>query len=181
MFLGSLVFKQSATEQGLAEDFVGALTTGQALSRSLHRESHIDLALKTQMVFELFSQFFSEEEANSMTRKCLREARLEAKERISIVELAQLHSEVERLLAGSVGAATAHRMLGQSNLFTEQQARDLSEVYAEILAGLKVTPDDLKRRIDYHQEGKRFSANMPQSLKKRSERELEISRQPKRN
>ena len=150
--LGSLVFKQSATEQGLAEDFVGALTTGQALSRSLHRESHIDLALKTQMVFELFSQFFSEEEANSMTQKCLREARLEAKERISIVELAQLHSEVERLLAGSVGAATAHRMLGQSNLFTEQQARDLSEVYAEILAGLKVTPDDLKRRIDYHQE-----------------------------
>ncbi len=152
MFLGSLLFKQSASEQSLAEDFVGALTTGPALSRSLHRESYIDLAVKAKIILELFGQFFAEEEARSMTQKCLREARLEAKDRISIVELAQLHSEVERLLAGSVGAATAHRILAQSDLFAEREARDLSEVYAEILAGLKVTPDDLKRRIDYHQE-----------------------------
>ena len=150
--LGSLLFKQSASEESLAEDFVGALTTGPALSRSLHRESYIDLAVKTKIILELFGQFFAEEEAHSMTQKCLREARLEAKGRISIVELAQLHSEVERLLAGSVGAATAHRILAQSDLFAEREARDLSEVYAEILAGLKVTPDDLKRRIDYHQE-----------------------------
>lgn len=150
--LGSLLFKQSASEQSLAQDFVGALTTGPALSRSLHRESYIDLAVKAKIILELFGQFFAEEEARSMTQKCLREARLEAKDRISIVELAQLHSEVERLLAGSVGAATAHRILAQSDLFAEHEARDLSEVYAEILAGLKVTPDDLKRRIDYHQE-----------------------------
>ena len=108
--------------------------------------------MKAKIILELFGQFFAEEEARSMTQKCLREARLEAKDRISIVELAQLHSEVERLLAGSVGAATAHRILAQSDLFAEREARDLSEVYAEILAGLKVTPDDLKRRIDYHQE-----------------------------
>jgi signal transduction histidine kinase len=118
----------------------------------LHRESYIDLAVKAKIILELFGQFFAEEEARSMTQKCLHEARLEAKDRISIVELAQLHSEVERLLAGSVGAATAHRILAQSDLFAEREARDLSEVYAEILAGLKVTPDDLKRRIDYHQE-----------------------------
>ncbi len=150
--LGSLLFRQSPSEQNLAENFVGSLTAGQALSRSPRRESHIDLAAKTGIIFELFGQFFSEEEAHAMTRKCLRQAFLEATDRISIVELAQLHSEVERLLAGSVGAATAHRILAQSDLFAEQEARDLSEVYAEILAGLKVTPDDLKRRIDYHQE-----------------------------
>ncbi|MCL4539728.1 MAG: ATP-binding protein, partial [Bacteroidetes bacterium] len=150
--LGSLLFKQSPSEQSLAEGFVGALTTGPALSKSLHRESHIDLAAKAKIILELFGQFFSEEEARSMTQKCLREARLEVTDRISIVELAQVHSEVERLLAGSVGAAAAHRILAQSDLFTDQEARDLSEVYAEILAGLKVTPDDLKRRIDYHQE-----------------------------
>ncbi len=150
--LGSLVFKQSPSEQSLAENFVGSLTAEQALSGSSRRESHIDLALKAGIIAELFGQFFSEEEARTMTLKCLRQALLEATDRISIVELAQLHSEVERLLAGSVGAASAHRILAQSDLFTEQEARDLSEVYAEILAGLKVTPDDLKRRIDYHQE-----------------------------
>jgi signal transduction histidine kinase len=150
--LGSLLFKQSPSEESLAEGFVGALTTGPALSKALHREPHIDLAAKVRIILELFGQFFSEDEARSMTQKCLREARLEVTDRISIGELAQVHSEVERLLAGSVGAAGAHRILAQSDLFTDQEARDLSEVYAEILAGLKVTPDDLKRRIDYHQE-----------------------------
>jgi Na+/proline symporter/signal transduction histidine kinase len=150
--VGSLLFKQSPSEESLAEGFVGALTTGPALTKSLHRESYIDLAVKTKIILELFGQFFSEEEARSMTEKCLREARLEGTDRISIVDLAQVHSEVERLLAGSLGAAAAHRVLAQSGLFTEREARDLSEVYAEILAGLKVTPDDLKRRIDYHQE-----------------------------
>ncbi len=178
--LGSLLFKQSASEESLAEDFVGALTTGPALSRHLHRESYIDLAVKTKMILELFGQFFSEEEARSMTLKCLREARLEVKDRISIVELAQLHSEVERLLAGSVGAATAHRMLAQSNLFAEQEARDLSEVYAEILAGLKVTPDDLKRRIDYHQEREALLAQHASELEvkvRERTRDLEVAQE----
>ncbi|MBM3298677.1 MAG: GHKL domain-containing protein [Deltaproteobacteria bacterium] len=178
--LGSLVFKQSESEQSLAEDFVGALTTGPALVKSAPRESNIDLTLKRKTVLRFFGQFFSEDDALSMTEKCIREAGLEDKERISISELSQLHNEVERLLAGSVGAATAHRMLAQSNLFSEREARDLSEVYSEILASLKVTSEDLKQRVDYYQEREallaQHAAELEAKVRART-RELEVAQE----
>jgi Na+/proline symporter/nitrogen-specific signal transduction histidine kinase len=164
---GSLLVKQSASEQSLAEDFVGALDTGPALTRSAHRRVYVDLNSKRETIREFFGQFFSERDALAMTEKCVRESGLADQERISISELALLYDEVERLLAGSVGAATAHQMLSRSNLFEESEARDLAEVYSEILAGLKVKPEDLKRRIDYYQERETLLAQHAQELEEK--------------
>ena len=150
--LGSLYFRQSEEEKSLAEDFVGALTTGHALSRSRERESNIDLGAKTRIVQDLFGQYFGPAESVVMTERCLHATGLEGKSRISIVELAQLHTEVEKILAGSIGSAAAHRASTQAALFTDREARDLSDVYAEILATLKVTPQELEKKIDYYEE-----------------------------
>lgn len=177
---GSLVFKQSPTERSLAEDFVGALTAGPDLTKSTHRESYIDVASKAKTILKVFGQFFSEEEAQAMTMKCIREAGVEGKDRISITELARIHNEVERFLSGSVGAATAHRWLTQSGLFSDREARDLSEVYSEILAGLKVTPEDLQRRIDYYQEREallgQHAAELEEKVRERT-RDLEAAQE----
>jgi Na+/proline symporter/signal transduction histidine kinase len=150
--LGSLFFKQTEEEQSLAEDFVGALTTSPALGRSSPRESYIDLEEKRGTIENLLKQYFTEPEAASITEKCFRSVRIDRRRRISIVELAQLHSELEKMLAGSLGAAAAHKALEMAGMFSTVEARELSEVYAEILAGLKVTPEELKRKIDYYQE-----------------------------
>jgi Na+/proline symporter/nitrogen-specific signal transduction histidine kinase len=150
--VGSLLFRQSSSEQSLAGAFVDALTSAPALRESAERESSIDLRAKERIIEELLGQYFPEREAISMTEKCLGEAGILGRDRISIVELAELHGAVERLLAGSVGAATARRILADSKIFSEQESRDLSELYGEILAGLKVNPEDLKRRIDYYKE-----------------------------
>jgi Na+/proline symporter/signal transduction histidine kinase len=150
--IGSLYFKQGEAEQNLAEDFVGALSAGQPLRRSRERESYIDVPDKRKMIEDLLGQYFPAAEAASLCRKCLLAVGIEAKDRISIVELAELHNEVEKMLAGSMGAAEAHKALAHAGIFSMTEARELSEVYAEILAGLKVTPEDLKRKIDYYQE-----------------------------
>jgi len=150
--LGSLYFSQKEEEQSLAEDFVGALSASAALPRSTHRESYIDVDPKRRMIEELLREYFSRAEASSMTEKSLQAAGIKGKSRISIVELAGLHSEVEKLLAGSLGAAEAHRALQHARIFSAAEARELSEIYAEILASLKVTPEALERKIDYYQE-----------------------------
>lgn len=150
--VGSLLCRQSEEEQSLAEAFVGSLKTGPELIRSSQRESYIDCAPKRENVENLLVQYFSKTDALAMTERCLQAAGIPDRQRISIVELARLHSEVEKLLAGSIGTAAAHKALTQAAIFTDAEARDLSEVYAEILAGLKLSPKELERKIDYYQE-----------------------------
>jgi Na+/proline symporter/signal transduction histidine kinase len=150
--LGSLYFTQSEEEQGIAEDFVGALTTSHALSSSGHRDPYIDLLRKTRLIGDLFGQYFGPSESVVMTKKCLASAGIEGKSRISIVELAELNKSVEKTLAGSISSAEARRAVRNAALFTDREARELSEVYAEILASLKVTPQELERKIDYYQD-----------------------------
>ena len=179
-FIGSLYSRQSEAEQGLAKDFVGALTVGLALSPTSYRESNIHLAGKTRMVEALLGEYFTEPEAKAMSQRCLNAAGLEGRLRITIVELAELHSEVEKLLAGSVGAAVAHKALAQAGIFIPSEARELSEVYAEILASLKVTPEELKRKIDYYQERETLlthhAAELEQKVKERT-RDLEAAQE----
>lgn len=150
--LGSLFFRQTEEERSLAEDFVGALGKPHPLSSSHERESYIDLSTKTRQIQALFGMYFGPAESLVMTERCVSTAGLDGKSRISIVDLAELHNAVEKILAGSIGAAAAHRALTQVGLFTDREARELSEIFAEILAGLRLSPQELEKKIDYYQE-----------------------------
>jgi signal transduction histidine kinase len=177
---GSLCFKQSEEERSLAEDFVGALKTTHPLRRSTEKESSIDLATKRKVIEKLLCQYFREDQAASVTQRCLKAVGLENKTRISIVELAELRSEVEKQLAGSIGSAAAHRAQVSAELFTSPEERELSEVYGEILVGLRVTPEELKRKIDYYQEKEmlltRHAAELEDKVKERT-RDLELAQE----
>jgi PAS domain-containing protein len=66
--------------------------------------------------------------------------------------------------------------VSQGIIFTPREARELSEVYAEILAGLRVTPTELKRRIDYSQEREILLTRQATELEEKvKEREREIA------
>jgi two-component system phosphate regulon sensor histidine kinase PhoR len=80
--------------------------------------------------------------------------------------LVELHSQVEKCLAGAIGAAAAHKALREATAFTPRESRELSEAYAEILAGLRLSPDDLKARIDYYQEREGFLMRHVDELKR---------------
>ncbi|MBI5249802.1 MAG: GHKL domain-containing protein, partial [Desulfomonile tiedjei] len=178
--LGSLYFEQSEQEKSLAEDFVGALTTSHSRGRSSHRESYIDAGTKQKIIEELLGQYLGEADAVSVTEKCLQAAGIMGQGRISIVDLAELHNEVEKCLAGSIGTAAAYRALRQAEIFSPVEARELSEVYAEILASLKVTPEELERKIDYYQEREALlthhAAELEEKVKERT-RDLEAAQE----
>ncbi len=122
--LGSLYFEQSEQEKSLAEDFVGALTSSPTRGRSSQRESYIEVSTKRKIIEQLLGQYFGEAEAASVTAKCLQAAGIAGKSRVSIVDLAELHNEVEKYLAGSIGTAAAYRALRQAEIFSAVEARE---------------------------------------------------------
>ncbi len=165
--LGSLVFEQSATEQSLAREFVDCLTKGPRLTQGAQREAYIDLDDKKRIIMEILRQYFPEDIAESMKSRSLDAAGVSSRDRISIVELAELNSQVEKQLAGAVGAASARKILSDSLMFTERESKDLSEVFAEILANLRVTPEELTTKIDYYREREALLAQHAAELEKK--------------
>ncbi|MFP5212272.1 MAG: PAS domain S-box protein, partial [Acidobacteriota bacterium] len=150
--MGSLYFKQTPDEQNVAEQFVGVLEPNVHRPHTLHREAYIDLSEKTGELRRLLSQYFVEQRVSEMLSRCLESTGLEEGSMVSIGQLVELHAEVECCLAGSIGSAAAHRAMRQGTVFTPRESEDLSEVYSEVLASLKVTPSELKERIDFYRE-----------------------------
>ena len=150
--LGSLLKEPSQESQRQAETFVGREDQVSILHDSGTRTADIPMTVKYQIVLDLFSRYFGRPKAKALTDKVIKEAGLNGKKLASISELAELYDQVLKTLGGSIGAATADRALARAEFFTLREAEELREVYAEILAGLRASPQDLKRRIDYYQE-----------------------------
>lgn len=150
--LGSLYFQQSKEEQSLAEEFVGVLAVGSALRPTLSREAYIDLTEKRREIESLLQQYLAATRAEAITAECIRAVGIENESQISISELVELHGTVEKRLTGYIGAAAAHEAMRQGTIFTTRESDELSKAYGEILANLKVTPKELREKIDYYKE-----------------------------
>lgn len=150
--LGSLSFMRGdETQENEAEAFIRILNAEPSRQHRLSRQ-FIDVAKKEKEIENLLVQYFPVEKVRLITRQSLLRMGLKGREHISIVELIELHEDVERVLAGSIGAAAAYHALRREISFTPQEQQALSETYADILANLKLTPADLKEKIDFYQE-----------------------------
>ena len=150
--LGSLWESPDAEETRDAAAFVEALEDQSMVRPSAGRVAYISLAGKLAPIEELLTRYLVADKAREVLDNCLKALGITGKPRITITELAELCDRVERHLAGAIGSATAHRAVLQANIFDEHEAKELREVYAEILASLGARPLDLKRKIDFYQE-----------------------------
>ena len=170
--LGSLYVRQQQDEINISEEFVDALATGTV--QQLPGEATIDLALKKMEIKELYCQYFPEAKSEVMIGECLSILKFGGKEKISIAELAELYHEAEIHLASSVGAAAAHKALLKSEIISHSEEKALKHVYTDIIAELKMTPSDLKRKIDYHREREKLLTLQATELE---EKILELDRE----
>ena len=115
-------------------------------------KASIVLDEKKKIIMDLFSRYFGRGKAWSLTERSLAEVGLSGKKMTSIKELAELYVQVEKSLGGSIGSATANRALFKAGFFSAGEADELREMYAEILANLRASPEELKRKIDFYQE-----------------------------
>jgi PAS domain S-box-containing protein len=150
--LVSIWQEQSPTEKRLALAFSGEGREAGLPSEKDRRTSSIDLAAKRLEIGKVLQRYMSENEAQAILARCMALCHLDGKTRITIVELIRLHSEVEKSLAGAIGAPAAHKALTSSTVFTPQESLELSEVYTEVLASLRISPEELYAKLDYYRE-----------------------------
>ncbi len=172
---GSLIFEQTKEEQGLAEEFVHVLSLFAAPARLEPGAASIDFADKKDRLIQMLGQYFSEAQARKIFDQCLQDAGIDGQGNISLVAMTKLLKTVEKHLAGSIGAAAAHKTMISSAIFTPQEEQELAKVYAEILANLKLTPSDLKERIDFYQDREALLTRQGLELEEKiQERDREI-------
>lgn len=163
--LGSLCFEQEREEQRIAEQFVGIPSGSPGLLLAQPGEAYIDLGSKAGDLQQLLSQYFPVQRASEMLDGCLHEMEIHREAQISVIQLVELHNRVEKSLAASIGAAAAYKALHEGITFDPRESKELAEVYAEILANLKVTPTELQEKIDYYQEREKLLTRHAEELK----------------
>jgi Na+/proline symporter/signal transduction histidine kinase len=149
---GSLLWEQSQSERRLADEFVDALRGRSALRYAPGREAAIPLARRAGLVEALFRDYFPPAQAHRAMEQCVEAAGLDGRILITPMELAELRGVAEKHLAGAVGSAAAHHAMQQTALFSPEESEELAASYSAILADLQLSPEELKAKVDYHQE-----------------------------
>lgn len=157
MFIaGSILSSRDEVEKRTAHDFVCIMKdypiTESDSDRLSRKVSTVSLEKKQAKLKSILEQFLTESKAEDILKESIKVLGLESKTHVSIIELANLFNEVEKLLAGSIGTATAHSTLHREEFFSREESQELSAIYGEILAELKITPGDLRKKIDFYRE-----------------------------
>ncbi len=136
--VGSLVYRPAKTERTQQTEFMNAL----AASRPAHKarptglDAYVELSRKRQEAEQLLSEYLPAEKAAAAVDRITEDLLVNYKDHITIIELVEFHRMLENVLAGSIGAASAHKAIENRIHYTERETRDLKAVYSHILSEL---------------------------------------------
>lgn len=112
----------------------------------------ISLDEKKGILVSLFKEYYPLDIAVIVVSNIVRAAHMDELKYVSVVDLATLASESEKQLAGVVGSASANKTIKSSQLFTIEERDKLTSAYKGMLANLRISPEELLRRLDYYKE-----------------------------
>jgi GAF domain-containing protein len=160
----------------LASSYVHALRFEHSSQDGVAEEgAGIPQAEKLHEAQQLLGHYFSAKIARGKVRQIGEGMGILNKEAISAGELLRFHRELERVLAGSIGSAAAHKAMKQHLSYSQDEHDQVSHVYGGILANLRLTPDELLERISYFEERDRIQRDHAHQLETQVvEREREI-------
>ncbi|RDE18186.1 GAF domain-containing protein [Motiliproteus coralliicola] len=174
--LGSVLLPQKESELELASSYVHAFRySAEGVEQGPDEAGQIAKDEKLGEARVLLEQYFSEKIARSKIRQISEGMGVIEKDFLSAGELLRFHRELERVLAGSIGTAAAHKAMKKHLSYSKVEHEQVSHVYAGILANLRLTPDELLERISYFEERDRIQREHARELENRVlEREREI-------
>ncbi|MBF0537935.1 MAG: response regulator [Nitrospirae bacterium] len=173
--VGSMYFGQTEAEKTIAGGFVDVLRSHASLFTSLNSDYTTVFSEKRSAIESLLSDYIGTQKINEIIQECIDTLKLEGKPHISLVELVDMSNMIEQRLAGSIGSASANYVIQHSGLFTEEEKKQLSGVYNSILSELRMSPVELRKRIDYHKEKEAILARHTQELENKvSARTIEL-------
>lgn len=161
---GSVFFPPTESEQRQAEDFVDPERSAQLGDSG---EAQLELAPHRAKAEALLAQYFTASEARALVERAVQEAGIAGKEHINAVEWAELNSRVERSLSGAIGAASAHAAMRETVQVDETASAALARVYAKMLARMRISPAELRKKVDYYKERETLLQQQASELEQR--------------
>jgi Na+/proline symporter/signal transduction histidine kinase len=172
---GSVLFPPTETEQRLAQSFI---TLGRDEALDDTGTATLDAAQQRAKAETVLERYFSGDEARNIVERSVEAAGITGKATITAVEWAELNDHVERSLAGAIGSASAHAAMHQGGVSDDTASRALAREYAKMLARMRISPAELRKRIDYYQERetllKQQATELEQRVQQRT-RELTVA------
>jgi len=153
---GSVLFPARSREAARAERLLDVFERSEALRVPDTAPSIARVQEKRARTVALLAAYHGEEEARTLAEACLAGAGARSGGGLTALQLAELEASVETTLASAIGAAAAHAAVRRAELVSADEARAISTAYADILAGLRVSPEELRRKVDYHRERERL-------------------------
>lgn len=156
LVLGSLLSPPREEEEAIAARVVGVLAPAAGVPEEPARSALVDAREKRTAAIAILAEYHDDATAERLADACLEHVGARGSGRLSAVQLAELQADVETALASAIGTAAAHAALKRESLVTPTEALAISRAYGEILAGMKVSPAELQKKIDYHRERERL-------------------------
>ena len=148
----SLLARTGVREDEIRHEFLELLSDTDRTSAGSYGERTIALEPKTRIVGDVLAEYLPAAEASEALARVVVAAGVGGRDRIAIPELAELFKVAENHLAGSVGSAAAYHAMRHAGLFTDEETRQLSASYHDLLAEMKVSPAELRLRVSAYRE-----------------------------
>lgn len=163
--LFSMLYPASETEQRIAEVFISALPKEPNSEIELNSSyDTIEVAQKKELFFYVFLQYCSLQEGRSIWDNAIAKTQLEGKEIISVLKLAELTANIEKILSGFIGIAGAHNSITHAKIISDTEHESLTQIYSSLLADMKISPVEMKKQIILFQEKEKLMKQETQLL-----------------
>lgn len=138
--LGSLIFSPNKSERTLTTEFIASLTTTSSRrARPTGLDAYILLHPKLEEAKSLLAEYLNPEKADQAVEKIADDLQVHDKAKVTIIELVEFHRMVEHVLAGSIGAASAHQAIEKTIRYNTREEADLKALYSHIVSELQNT------------------------------------------
>jgi Na+/proline symporter/HPt (histidine-containing phosphotransfer) domain-containing protein len=151
---GSVAFRTSRREALLADAFLGDPRAQLAHLDATQR--NIDVAERVEAVAHVVAPYFSSVEADLLIQRALVHVDCLESDLMTLAEYAEFICEIERLLGGAFGAASAHDMTMALARFERKDSATVQRELASALAGLDMAPCELEEYIELANERERL-------------------------
>ncbi|MCM2277948.1 MAG: ATP-binding protein [Oligoflexia bacterium] len=146
---GSLLSSQSQREQLQAARFEEILGQPPEPREPVGLRPVIPQSEVRGAALRLFLRYFDARAATEKLDHAFARAGVAPDRNLSILDLSRLQNELQPALAGSIGVAAAREAVQSARFFSPAMERELSSIYASMLAELRMSPTELFERIDY--------------------------------
>ena len=162
--VASLLRQQSDEEATLAHAYTHPFGEHRLSGGAGAGTLRISYAQLRQQIDALFSRYLPANEAKLAIERVQRDVLPDSNNSLSAAAYLELTARAERILAGTIGAAMAHRAASEAMRLNDTETAGLHDTLARQLAELHITPQQLREQVDYFRSLQEISQSHAQAM-----------------